>query len=190
MAAAGAAAVASGQAAAVASGESGQEVPARRRCLFCRICDDKGPNKIIYEDETVVVFSDIRPAAKYHFLVVPKEHIRDSKSLQGTQTHIDLLDKLVETGNKVLQERITADRLTENNDASATNTSASTAQNILMGFHWPPFHTISHLHLHVISPSDKMGFIARCIFRSNSLWFVSPEWVKSRLEKLKLDGKF
>lgn len=42
-----------------------------------------------------------------------------------------------------------------------------------LGFHWPPFHTISHLHLHVISPEEEMGFIARGIFKKDSFWFVS-----------------
>lgn len=42
-----------------------------------------------------------------------------------------------------------------------------------LGFHWPPFHMVSHLHLHVIAPADQMGFIARNMFRPNSMWFVS-----------------
>jgi len=53
----------------------------------------------------------------------------------------------------------------------------------LLGFHWPPFHSIAHLHLHVIAPSDSMGFISRTIFRPNSWWFVTPEYVKERLSK-------
>ncbi|CAL4137350.1 unnamed protein product, partial [Meganyctiphanes norvegica] len=46
-----------------------------------------------------------------------------------------------------------------------------------LGFHWPPFNSINHLHLHVIAPQKEMGFIARGIFKENSFWFVSPETV-------------
>lgn len=41
------------------------------------------------------------------------------------------------------------------------------------GFHWPPFHSVAHLHMHAISPASQMGFVSRMIFRPNSYWFVS-----------------
>lgn len=41
-----------------------------------------------------------------------------------------------------------------------------------MGFHWPPFHMISHLHLHVISSTNQMGFIAKGIFMERAYWFA------------------
>ena len=42
-----------------------------------------------------------------------------------------------------------------------------------LGFHWPPFTSIKHLHLHIIAPQQEMGFIARGIFKTDSFWFVS-----------------
>jgi histidine triad (HIT) family protein len=44
-------------------------------CIFCKIAAKEIPVKIIYEDEHVVVFPDIKPAAPVHVLVVPKRHI-------------------------------------------------------------------------------------------------------------------
>jgi diadenosine tetraphosphate (Ap4A) HIT family hydrolase len=172
--------------------EAGQQ--ARDRCLFCRIVDEKKSEstRLIYKDDNVVVFPDIRPAAKYHLLVVPRAHIKDSKCLTGSQAHMDLLNQLVEVGNKVLSETIAAESKTSNgvNDQiEAAGASVAGTPKVLMGFHWPPFHTVSHLHLHVIAPSDTIGFVGRLMFRPNSYWFVSPEWVKTRLEKLKAEGK-
>ncbi|OGE14807.1 hypothetical protein A3F00_04450 [Candidatus Daviesbacteria bacterium RIFCSPHIGHO2_12_FULL_37_11] len=46
-------------------------------CLFCNIIAGKIPSNIIYETDTLVVFPDIHPAADIHFLIVPKEHIRE-----------------------------------------------------------------------------------------------------------------
>jgi len=167
----------------------------RDKCLFCRIIDEneKETTRLIYKDKDYAVFPDIRPAAKYHFLVVPVEHIRDSKSLTGQQAHIDLLDRLVEIGNKILTEKIAADKskVGEDKTGSAEENAAveTVTAKVLMGFHWPPFHTVNHLHLHVIAPSDSIGFIGRQIFRPNSYWFITPDWLKTRLEKLKLEGK-
>jgi len=42
------------------------------------------------------------------------------------------------------------------------------------GFHWPPFNTVHHLHLHVISPIEKMSGIRKLMFPNpNNYWFVS-----------------
>lgn len=42
-----------------------------------------------------------------------------------------------------------------------------------LGFHWPPFYSVSHLHLHIISPVSEMGFFARQIYKPDTFWFVS-----------------
>ena len=44
-------------------------------CLFCGIIDGKNKGEIIYRDETVVAFRDIRPRAPIHILIVPRKHI-------------------------------------------------------------------------------------------------------------------
>jgi hypothetical protein len=44
---------------------------------------------------------------------------------------------------------------------------------IRTGFHWPPFNTVDHLHLHVISPIENMNIMKRIMFNPNSYWFVS-----------------
>lgn len=36
---------------------------------------------LIFQDENVVVFPDIKPAAPHHYLIVSKEHIVDAKTL-------------------------------------------------------------------------------------------------------------
>ena len=46
-----------------------------KNCLFCKIVAGKIDSEIIYEDEKVVVFKDIKPQAPIHILVVPRCHI-------------------------------------------------------------------------------------------------------------------
>lgn len=43
-------------------------------CIFCSIIAKKVPADLIYEDDEVVVFKDIKPSAPIHWLVVPKKH--------------------------------------------------------------------------------------------------------------------
>ena len=45
------------------------------------------------------------------------------------------------------------------------------------GFHWPPFTTVNHLHLHVISPVESMSFVKNMMFKPNSIWFVSVSMI-------------
>lgn len=44
-------------------------------CLFCKIANKKEEAEIVYEDEKVIAFENIRPLAPVHTLVIPKKHI-------------------------------------------------------------------------------------------------------------------
>lgn len=44
-------------------------------CIFCNIVNGKIPTKVVYEDEQIIAFHDISPAAPVHVLVIPKKHI-------------------------------------------------------------------------------------------------------------------
>lgn len=44
-------------------------------CLFCKIVEKKILAEIVYEDDIILAFKDIKPKAKFHILVIPKKHI-------------------------------------------------------------------------------------------------------------------
>ena len=44
-------------------------------CLFCNIVAKTTPAQIIFENDHVVAFKDIRPVAPVHALVIPRQHI-------------------------------------------------------------------------------------------------------------------
>ncbi|XP_074640796.1 adenosine 5'-monophosphoramidase HINT3-like isoform X2 [Tubulanus polymorphus] len=135
-------------------------------CIFCAIAQNNDPKTtILYEDDDVVVFKDHRPAAPHHYLSIPKQHIRDANSL-GPE-HIDLVEHLVTAGKQVLQEQ------------------GGNVNDVRLGFHWPPFRMVDHLHVHVISPESEMRLISRAMFWPNSFWFVTVDWIRERLKKLK-----
>ena len=47
-------------------------------CIFCKIVKGEIPSKKVYEDDLVMAFHDVAPAAPVHVLVIPKEHVLES----------------------------------------------------------------------------------------------------------------
>lgn len=43
-------------------------------CVFCRIAQKQVPANLVYEDEKVIAFLDIKPLNEGHTLVIPKAH--------------------------------------------------------------------------------------------------------------------
>ncbi|UXD21765.1 histidine triad (HIT) protein [Ignicoccus pacificus DSM 13166] len=46
-------------------------------CVFCKIIKGELPARVVYEDEDIIAFLDINPAAPGHTLVVPKKHYKN-----------------------------------------------------------------------------------------------------------------
>lgn len=44
-------------------------------CLFCKIVEGSIPSKKVFENENILAFHDIQPAAPVHVLIIPKVHI-------------------------------------------------------------------------------------------------------------------
>ena len=76
----------------------------------------------------------------------------------------------------------TAERESSFNSFTLYSTLPSRAD-VLMGCTWPPFTTVPHLHLHVISPASQITGLSKYI--AMTPWFVQPEYVTERLERIK-----
>ncbi|KAI4484111.1 PREDICTED: histidine triad nucleotide-binding protein 3-like [Polistes canadensis] len=136
---------------------------AEAQCIFCKIIRNESPSEKIYEDENVTVIKDINPASTHHYLILPNKHIRNAKELK--RENDELYDKMIATVQIIAEQ--------QGLDVESTRT----------GFHWPPFNTVHHLHLHVISPIENLSFIKRAMFNPNTPWFVNTDYVKSHLLK-------
>lgn len=131
---------------------------AAKNCVFCRIVSGQ-EGRTLYQDEKVIVFEDIRPAAQHHYQICPCEHIPNAKSL--TSHDIPLVEHMLNVGKVILQQ--------QHADLSKAR----------FGFHWPPFNSVNHLHLHAISPDDriKLRFRLRGAYSQWMPWFKSVDWL-------------
>lgn len=72
-------------------------------CLFCKIIKGEIPSKKVYEDEDVLAFYDINPAAPIHILVIPKKHIKSLADIEEDDEK--LLGKIHMIINKIAEEK-------------------------------------------------------------------------------------
>ena len=72
-------------------------------CIFCKIIGGAIPAKKIYEDDDVIVFNDIKPMAKVHFLIVPRLHVEGLKACDIS--HQNLLGKMLLLAPKLATEQ-------------------------------------------------------------------------------------
>ena len=72
-------------------------------CLFCKIIKGEIPSQKVYEDEEILAFKDINPAAPVHILVIPKKHI-DSIAKMEKEDEV-LVGKIYTVINKIAEEQ-------------------------------------------------------------------------------------
>ncbi len=108
-------------------------------CLFCKIISRQIPAEIVYEDDDVLSFLDIKPTTPGHTLVIPKQH---SVGLHDAEPAV--LEKLI------VSTQVVARALLSALDISAFNliqNNGSVAGQV-----------IPHLHFHLIPryPTDGL----------------------------------
>ncbi|XP_069743049.1 adenosine 5'-monophosphoramidase HINT3 [Narcine bancroftii] len=140
-----------------------------KKCIFCKIGNKEEPTDLLHWDEQFACFKDIRPGAPHHYLVVPRKHIGNCKSLK--KEHIPIVQAMVTIGKSVLLQKGIDD-----------------LADVRLGFHWPPFSSVAHLHLHVLAPASQMGLVSRMIYRANSYWFITVEQLIEKLKSLPEDS--
>ena len=101
-------------------------------CIFCQIASGESPTNFLYEDDDIVVFKDIHPAAPVHLLIVPRRHIRSINDLSAGDG------------------RILSDMFMVAKDMAARASVARTGYKLLFNVEKGGGQEIFHLHLHLI----------------------------------------
>jgi histidine triad (HIT) family protein len=105
-------------------------------CIFCKIARGEIPAKKIYEDDDVVAFDDISPAAPVHFLVIPRRHIETLDDV--TSPDQPLLGKMLATASRLAREKGVGDA----GYRQVINCRKAAGQ------------VVFHLHLHILGGRD------------------------------------
>lgn len=72
-------------------------------CLFCKIIKGEIPSTKVYEDDEILAFNDINPAAPIHILVIPKKHITSLVHMEKEDEAI--VGKIYGVINKIAEEK-------------------------------------------------------------------------------------
>jgi len=72
-------------------------------CLFCKIANEEIKADIVFQNDKIVAFRDIRPIAPVHILIIPKEHISSMNNI--TEERTDLLGELLYVATKIAKEQ-------------------------------------------------------------------------------------
>ena len=107
-------------------------------CVFCKIIKREIPSNIVYEDDRVIAFYDVNPAAPIHILVVPKKHIETL--LDVSEEDGDLISYIYKIINKIAKDEGFAD----NGFRVIANCGAHSGQEV------------KHIHFHVLA-RKKLG---------------------------------
>lgn len=78
------------------------------QCVFCGIVAGQVESDVLYQDEEITVFRDIRPQAPTHVLIVPNRHVSSVEQLFDGDS--PLLVKMLSKAHEVAEAAGIADR--------------------------------------------------------------------------------
>lgn len=108
-------------------------------CIFCKIIAGDIPSNKVYEDDQILAFRDIAPAAPVHVLFIPKAHIAGVREI--TADNAAVVAHIFSVIPQVAKELgITDYRVVSNNGADAGQ-------------------TVRHLHFHLLGGATLGGMV-------------------------------
>jgi len=112
-------------------------------CIFCKIIKGEIPCKKIYDDEEMLAFADINPAAPVHFLVIPKKHITSLLELE--KGDIGLAGRLLNKAQELVKEPSVGGPPEPEDSGCAEN-----GARFVINAKRDGGQTVDHLHIHVL----------------------------------------
>jgi histidine triad (HIT) family protein len=115
-------------------------------CIFCKIVARQVLSKLIYENDELIAFYDINPAAPVHLLIVPKQHIPTLADC--AEQHAHLLGKMALLAPRLAQEHGCGYQLDAQGEASG-------GFKTLFNVGPDGGQEVYHLHMHVTGGSRR-----------------------------------
>ncbi len=101
-------------------------------CVFCKIVAGEIPSELLYQDEELIAFRDINPAAPTHLLIISRKHI--PSLLHLTEADIPLIGQMTRVANQLAREH----GIAESGYRLVINCGANAGQ------------AVPHLHMHLL----------------------------------------
>lgn len=135
-------------------------------CIFCAIVAGTAPGRIVYSDDNVVGFLDIRPVTRGHTLLVPRVH----------SSGLDDLDPAVGAALFTAGQRV--------GSALKAGPMAADGVNLALNDGRAAFQTVFHTHLHVVPrhAGDKLSFAKGLVVRRDPDPDETANLVRASLE--------
>lgn len=102
-------------------------------CIFCKIARHEVPSRIVFENERLLAFHDLFPAAPTHILLIPK-------------THYTTLNDVPASEAAVLGELMTAAA-----QIARDNGFADDGYRVVMNCNSDGGQSVYHIHLHLLA---------------------------------------
>jgi histidine triad (HIT) family protein len=111
------------------------------RCLFCALVEGKVNANIVYQDDHVVAFKDIKPQAPVHLLLIPRKHLAGVLDIEP-EDHA-LIGEIFQVASRLTREQGIADtgfRIVVNSGADAGQSVFHLHYHLIGGrlMTWPP----------------------------------------------------
>jgi histidine triad (HIT) family protein len=107
-------------------------------CLFCKIIEGSIPSNKVFENDRLLAFHDIQPAAPVHILIIPKKHIPTMNDVSAEDG--ELIAEMFAAARQIAKEQ----GISDSGYRLVNNVNADGGQ------------VVYHLHLHVLG-GRKLG---------------------------------
>lgn len=101
-------------------------------CIFCKLIEGAIPSKKVFENDRILAFHDIQPAAPVHILIIPKKHIATMNDV--TDEDDEVIAEMFAVARQIAKEQ----GIAESGYRLVNNVNADGGQ------------LVYHLHIHVL----------------------------------------
>ncbi len=134
-------------------------------CIFCDIVEKRAKAEILYENDLVISFLDIRPVNYGHALVIPKNHYKDFLSMPKSE-----LDEVIKITQKI--------------SSAVYNSLKPDGFNVITNNGTAAGQSVFHFHFHIIPrfTNDSFSFRPQLKNYENGTMKEYAEKIKSEIK--------
>lgn len=108
-------------------------------CIFCKIANKEMQSRVVFENDRVIAFHDLFPAAPVHILVIPKQHYTTLNDVPAEDAAV--VGELMTTASQIAKDLEIAEA----------------GYRVVMNCNADGGQSVYHIHLHLLG-GRKLGW--------------------------------